>query len=84
LSSVVGESVISWPWVWLNFGKQGSGGFVGGVLGDEFAFEGFVEEGGGEFIDLGTGVLITGFEAITLIASLAISGVNQLRFAFSI
>jgi hypothetical protein len=46
--------------------------------------KGFVEEGGGEFIDLGTGGLITGFKAISLIASLAISGVNQLRFAFSI
>jgi hypothetical protein len=33
-------------------------------LGDEFAFEGFVEEGGGEFIDLGASGLITGFEAI--------------------
>jgi hypothetical protein len=68
----------------LDFGEQGCGGFVGGVLGDEFAFEGFVEEGGGEFVDLGAGGLIAGFEAITLIASLAISGVNQLRFAFSI
>jgi hypothetical protein len=53
----------------LDFGEQGGGGFVGGVLGDEFAFEGFVEEGGGEFVDLGAGGLITGFEAIMILAS---------------